>query len=151
MRHQVLIELESMVKQMLAYMTNSQYAAGYKISYKYTWEKGTKVIDAGDGKPIKNYYVLNFIMVDKRESPVGINIELCTTFYPIEVGVPVEKLEEQALKELILNGLQSLANVTYAAYEYQKSKEYTEAKNVELDEKIEALRESAKKPNLYVP
>lgn len=151
MRHQNLIETEGLLKHIMIFMTNQQYAGGNKISYNYSWTKGTKAIDDGTGKVLKNYYILNFFLIDKTESPVGKQVDLATMFYPTQPGISLEALEEKALKELLLNGIQSLANITYAMYKRQLEKDHVKAEDVKIDEKIEQLRESVETPKLFIP
>lgn len=148
MKHQNLISLELLVTKFLASMTNQAYSRNYKFSYKVTWEKGTSQIVGQDNKAISNYYVLSFYLIDKTESPVGNKVELYNNYYPTSLELSVNQLHEQALNDLLLNGVQSLANITFSLYKERQTQEIIKQQNVELDEKIEALRESSVLPKL---
>lgn len=152
MRHQVLIETEALVKEALRVCTNQAYANGYKISYSVKWEKGEQALLDPQGKKITNYHSLTLTMIDKRESPIGSSIELYRNYYPAKIGTPTEKLEEVAYKEFILNGISSLINVTYAGYEEQKKKTYTNVEDVKLNPELETLKDviEESKPKIIV-
>ena len=153
MRHQVLIETENLVKECLRFCTNQAYANKVKCAYSVEWKKGEHAILDDRGKKITNYYSLTLVMVDKRESPVGNRIELYRNYYPTEIGVTAEKLEEKAYKEFILNGISSLINVTYAGFVAQKTKVYTNVEDVKLNPAIEDLKDDidASKPKIITP
>ena len=152
MRHQVLIELESLVKECLRFCTNEAYKHNNKISYSVKWEKGTHALLDGTTK-ITSYYSLTLTMVDKRESPSGKTIELYRNYYPTKVGVTAEKLEEQAYKEFVLNGISSLINITYAGYLDQRQKDYTNIEDVKLSPELEVLKDAIDetKPRIIIP
>jgi hypothetical protein len=152
MRHQVLIETESLVKEALRFCTNQAYVNGNKITYEVKWEKGVHALLDDKGKKITNYHSLCLTMIDKRNSPVGKKIELVTNHYPAQIGVSTEKLEEQAYKELILNGLASLINITYAGYIEQTKKDYTKVEDVKVSMELETLKDAIdeSKPKIIV-
>lgn len=152
MRHQVLIELESLVKECFRFCTNQAYANGNKISYAVEWKKGEKALE-DNGTRITSYYTLRVTMLDKRETPVGKTIELYTNHYPVKIGTPVEKLEELAYKELVVNGIASLINVTYAGYLEQTQKAYTKVEDVKLSPELEVLKDAIEeaKPTIIKP
>lgn len=147
MRHQNLTELETLIKGFLVVLTNQAYAYNNKFGYRLTWTKGTKEIE-GDGKRHTNYYVLRFFIVDKNESPIGKEITLIENYYPIVGLQSKEKLEEEAYKEFLLNGIRSLYNITYSNYLQHKDKEYVQPSDVQINEAVEQIKEEAKTPKL---
>lgn len=150
MRHQNLIELHNLVKRLLVTLTNDAYSINNKFSFRVDWDKGTDKIEDGQGKVFSKYYVLTFYIIDKNNTPLGEKRTLLRNYYVQEIGITPEKLEEQAYQELLLNGLRSLFNNTYASLLAQKEKEVIQAKDVKIDETIEQLREQAERPSLVV-
>lgn len=147
-KHQILIELENLVSRMLVNMTNQMYARNIKFSYKLLWERGTERIEhnGGSGKTTKNYYKFTLQLIDKTESPLGKILPLYICFYPIE-NKSEFILKEEAYKNLLLNGIQCLINVTYSNYLDGLQEEAIEAKDIKLQEILdierkEKLRES---------
>jgi hypothetical protein len=149
MRHQKLTELVSLVNGFLVSMTNQAYSRGMKYGYRVTWTKGTQEIEC-EGKRTKNYYVFKFYFVDKTKSIAGKDVELYVNFYLIKPLQSVEVLEELAYTEFLLNGIHSLANVTFAALMEQLNKKFVEPSQVELDKIVEDLKEQAKTPKLLI-
>jgi len=152
-RHQRLIDYELLLKEFMVLMTNQAYARGYKLSFSFTWEKGTERIADQLGGMTSNYYVCKLLVKDKREVPTGVMIQLYNNYYPITVKMNTsEKLEEQAYKDVLLNGVQSLINTTMALFEQRQKQEIVKAEDQKIDMKIEALKQSADdKPKLYIP
>lgn len=151
-RHESLRNIESLVKEYLVSMTNQAYGMGMKFGYRIGWEKGTSEIVDNNNKTCKDYYVFKFYILDKTESVVGKNIELYTNFYPVRPVGTIEKLEELAYKEFLLNGVRQLFNTSYAMYIEQRKHDTIKAEDIKLDEKIEALKESVNnKPKLFIP
>lgn len=149
MRHQKLTELETLLKEFLVIMTNQSYGMNVKHGYRYTWTKGTGKIEL-DGKYYTNYFTLRFYMVDKNKSVVGKEIDLIVNHYPI-IGLQTrEKLEEEAYKELLLNGMRCLVNNTYACYIQHQDKKLVEPTDVELNTIVEELKEQAKTPKIII-
>ncbi len=148
MKHQSLITLELLVNKFLADMTNQAYSRNHKFGYKVAWDKGVSKIADEQGNTINNYYAFTFYLVDKTESPVGNKVELYNNYYPTNLETTVDKLQELAYKDFLLNGIQSLANVTYSLYLQRKENTIIKHEEVKLDHKIEQLRESSKLPKL---
>ena len=152
MRHQTLIQTKSLLDKFLVIMTNQAYAHNRKFGYRISWLKGTQQIDDGSGNITKNYYHLRFYLVDKTNSPIGKEVDLLNNFYALSGLQSIEKLEEQAYEELLLNGLRSLFNITYAHYLEDLEKDIVTLKDVQADETLEMLRNAAneEKPKLFV-
>ena len=149
MRHQRLTELVSLVNGFLVSMTNQAYSRNMKYGYRVTWTKGTQKIEC-DGHRTTHYYIFKFYFVDKSKSISGKDVELYVNFYPVKSLQSVEILEELAYTEFLLNGIQSLANVTFAALMEQLTKEFVEPSQVELDKIVEDLKEQAKTPKIII-
>lgn len=152
-RHQRLIDYELLLKEFMVLMTNQAYARGYKLSYSFTWEKGTAKIEDQIGGTTTNYYICKLVVKDKREVPTGVIIQLYQNYYPITVKLnTAEKLEEQAYKDILLNGVQSLVNVTFSLFQERQQQEIIKAKDQEIDTKVMELKQMAMdKPKLFVP
>lgn len=133
-------------------MTNQAYARRYKLSYSFTWEKGTAKVEDQLGGTTTNYYVVKLWLKDRREVPTGIMIQLYDGIYPVVLGSTVEKLEEQAYKDILLNGVQSLINVTMSLFQERQKKEIVKAEDQKIDTKVMELKQMAMdKPKLFVP
>ncbi len=152
-RHQRLIDYELLLKEFMVLMTNQAYARGYKLSYFFTWEKGIAKIEDQIGGTTSNYYICCLKVRDKREVPTGVEIQLYNNYYPITVkNNTSEKLEEQAYKDILLNGVQSLINVTFSLFQERQQQEIVKAEDQKIDRKVMELHQSAlNKPELFVP
>jgi hypothetical protein len=152
-RHQRLIEYELLLQEFMRLMTNQTYARGYKLSYSFTWEKGKGKVSDQIGGMTSNYYVVRLWCKDKREVPTGVMIQLYDGIYPITVKLnTAEKAEEQAYKDILLNGVQSLINVTFSLFQERQKQEIVKAEDQKIDTKIMELKQSAvEKPKLFVP
>jgi hypothetical protein len=150
MKHQNLITLELLVKKFLNQATNQAYSRNNKFGYRYSWEKGKGQVQDNEGHKHKEYYVCRLYLIDKNESPLGVEVDLLVSYYPVRSLVSVNKLQEEALEELLLNGMQSLINVTYAMVLEGRKREFVEPSQVELDEVVENLKEQAKTPRLII-
>jgi hypothetical protein len=148
-KHQNLTDLIRLTNEFLVSMTNQAYGRGIKFGYRVAWEKGKNTIQV-EGHKTKNYYIFKFYIIDKTESPVGVEVDLYVNFYPVVSLVPVNKLEESAYKDFLLNGIQSLFNVTYALVMKEKNKEYTRVSDVEINDIVEQLKEDAKTPKIII-
>ncbi len=152
-RHQRLIDYELLLKEFMVLMTNQSYARGYKLSYSFTWEKGTARVEDQIGGTTTNYYICKLWVKDKREVPTGVMLQLYDGIYPISIkqNTP-EKLEEQAYKDILLNGVQSLINVTFSLFQERQKQEIIKAEDQKIDRKVMELHQSAlNKPELFVP
>lgn len=149
MRHQNLTELETLIKQFLVVLTNQAYAMNNKQGFRLTWEKGTAMIEAY-GKVHKNYYTLKFFIIDKNESPVGKEIVLLQNHYPVVPLQSKEKLEEEAYKEFLLNGLRCLYNNTFGLYLQNKDKEFVQPSDIELNETVEQIKKEAETKKIII-
>lgn len=145
MRHLLLTELESLIKKNLVLMTNQAYGRNIKFSYRMKWEKGTQKIEDGTGKTTKNYYALSLDLIDKTENIAGKVINLYMNFYPMVPAKSVEKLEEEAYKDLLLNGMHSLANVLYSNYLVRMDREVVKPEDIKLVPELEVLKEEIAK------
>lgn len=148
MKHQTLTQLEALIKQFMVTMTNQSYGMNVKRGYRVTWEKGKAKVRVDD-KVYTEYYTLRFFMVDKTNSPIGKEIDLLTLHYP-KIGLQTkEKLEEEAYKEFLLNGMRCLVNNTFA--DYLKHQEEPEQPTDEaIDEVVQQLRKDAETPKLII-
>lgn len=126
----ILQELESLVKKSLAMMTNQMYGRNIKFSYYIDWTKGDAMIDNGKGHKTKDYYVMTMSMVDKNKSIEGVRIPLYITYYPVTIGFTNNKLLEQAYRDLLLNGMQSLVNTSYGLYIEQQEQEAVKPEDI---------------------
>ena len=140
--------LETLCTKYLATMTNQAYVAGYKFSYGMEFKRGTGKIEQ-EGKTTGNYYFLTVYMIDKSNTPIGKRIDLATNYYS------TRNREEQAVileayTEFLLNSVRTFVNVHYAIYLEQREKEVVKPSDITIDEKVEALRESAKTPKLII-
>ncbi len=144
--------VELLLKEFMVLMTNQAYARGYKLSYFFTWEKGTAKIEDQIGGTTSNYYICCLKVRDKRNVPTGIEIQLYNNYYPITVkNNTAEKLEEQAYKDILLNGVQSLINVTFSLFQERQQQEIVKAEDQKIDTKLMELKQSAvDKPKLFV-
>lgn len=149
MRHQTLTELETLIKSFLVVITNQSYSMNVKHGYRLTWTKGTKEIEL-DGKRYKNYYTLRFFMIDKNQSVIGKEVTLLENHYPVIGLQSKEKLEEEAYKEFLLNGVRCLVNNTYAAYITHRDKEYVRPSDIQINEAVEQIKEDAKTPKIII-
>lgn len=149
MRHQNLTELENLLKQFMVALTNQAYSMNDKKGFRMSWEKGIHKLEL-DGKLFTNYYTLKFFIVDKNESPVGKEILLLESHYPVVGMQSKEKLEEEAYKELLLNGMRCLYNNTFAVYLNHKDKEYVQPTDIELNEVVEQIKEEAKTKSIII-
>ena len=150
MKHQQLITLELLIKKFLNRATNQAYSRNLKFGYRVSWEKGTgKVVD-NDGNTSTNYYVCRLYLIDKTDSPVGVEVDLLVAYYPVRGLVSIDKLQEEAYEELLLNGIHSLINITYATVLEGRKREFVEPSQVELDDIVEDLKEQAKTPKLII-
>ena len=151
-RHESLRNIESLVNKYLTSMTNQAYAMGMKFGYRTEWVKGTSTIIDNNNKTCKDYYVFRFYIVNKTESVVGTIIELYSNFYPVRPVGTIEKLEELAYEEFLLNGVRQLFNTSYAMYIEQRKHDTIKAEDIKIDEKIEALKQAVdNKPKLFIP
>lgn len=154
-KHQKLIELESMTDKLLAVLTNQAYGMKNKFSYKYSFIKGTQIIEAIDnGKVIltKDYYVFKFYMIDKTDSPIGVEIDLLVNYYPKKQLVSEFALKEFALNEFYLNAIRCMFNNTYADYLYKDKKAENREESQKFQEKLEDLVGAVNaKPKLFIP
>lgn len=148
-KHQDLQTLIFLTNDILTKCTNQAYGRGMKFGYRVSWEKGTQLIEC-DGHRTKNYYIFKFYMIDKTETPVGREVDLYVNFYPVIPLKTDNKLEEEAYKEFLLNGIQSLFNVTYALVLEERNKTYTQVSDVKLNEIVEDLKEQAKTPKIII-
>lgn len=151
MKSQRLIELESLVQRLVANMTNDMYANNIKISYRLEFKKGEGTILDDKGKEIKNYYYLRLYLIDKRESIVGKIVELYLNYYPIKFPATEHIVHEEALRDLIFNGIKTLTNTLYALHLERQKKDIVKVEDVKLDENVEAIKESAETPSLILP
>ncbi len=144
-RHLLLTELESLIKKNLVLMTNQAYSRNIKFSYKMTWEKGTQKIQDANGQSSNNYYALSIDLVDKNDNIAGKLINLYRNYYPITQLKSIEKLEEEAYKDLLLNGMHSLANVLYSNYMNKLEQTAVKPEDVKLTPELDVLKEEINK------
>lgn len=150
-RHQSLIEIESLVKSFITTMTNQAYGQNYKFGFRVEWTKGTGQIIDNNDKASKNYYHFSFYMIDKTKSIVGKRVNLYDNYYPMTALKSAEKLEEEAYREFLLNGLRQLYHVSYVTHLEELKIEKEETKNKETDTVIKELRKAAETPKLFIP
>lgn len=123
MRHQTLIELRSLIDDILRKMTNDSYTQNYKFSFNLEWNKGTGTIQSPIGENITQYYILKFYFIDKTQSSVGQEVVLSESYYPTKSNSTSEKQEETAYKEFVLNGTRCMYNILYdAIWQQQQQK-----------------------------
>lgn len=150
-RHQSLIEIESLVKGFIVNMTNQAYGQNYKFAFRVEWTKGTGQIIDNNDKVSKNYYHFSFHMIDKTKSMVGKKIDLYDNYYPMVALKSAEKLEEEAYKEFLLNGLRQLYHVSYITHLEELKLEKEQVKNTEADKAIKELKKASETPKLFIP
>jgi hypothetical protein len=150
-RHRSLIEVESLVKSFIVNMTNQAYGLNHKFAFRVEWSKGTGQIIDNNDKVSKNYYHFSFHMIDKTKSMIGKKIDLYDNYYPMEALKTAEKLEEEAYKEFLLNGLRQLYHVSYITHLEELKMEKEIEKDKQTDKVIETLRKSAETPKLFIP
>lgn len=150
-RHQALVEIESLVKGMVNAMTNQAYGQNYKFGFRVEWKKGTGQIVDNKDKVSKNYYHFSFYMIDKTKTIVGKRVNLYDNYYPMVAMKSAEKLEEEAYKEFLLNGLRQLYHVSYITHLEELKIEEDQEKNKKTDKVISDLRKSAETPKLFIP
>ena len=150
MKHQQLITLELLLKKFLNRATNQAYSRNLKFGYRISWEKGTGEVEDNTGNRTRNYYVCRLYLIDKTDSPLGVEVDLLVAYYPTKALVSADKLQEEAYEEMLLNGIHSLINITYAAVLEGRKREFVEPSQVELNEIVEDLKEQAKKPKLII-
>lgn len=148
MRHQTLTHLESLVKKFMVTMTNQSYGMNVKHGFRLTWTKGTAKLRV-DGRDYTNYYTMRFYMIDKTNSPIGKEIDLLTSHYPLEGLQTKEKLEEAAYEEFLLNGMRCLVNNTYASY-IKRIEEPNEPTDSEIDDVVKQIRKTAETPKIII-
>ena len=149
MRHQNLTELETLIKNFLVVITNQSYSMNVKHGYRLTWTKGTAQVEL-DGQRYTNYYTLRFYMIDKNQSVIGKEVVLLENHYPIIGLQSKEKLEEEAYKEFLLNGVRCLVNNTYASYLSHRDKEYVQPSDVQINEAVEQIKKDAETPKIII-
>ena len=150
MKHQQLITLELLIKKILNRATNQAYSRNMKFGYRISWEKGNAIVEDNEGNKTKNYYICRLYFIDKTDSPVGVEVDLLVAYYPVRSLVSIDKLQEEAYEEMLLNGIHSLINVTYAAVLEGRKREFVEPSQIELNEVVEKLKEQAKTPKLFI-
>lgn len=151
MRHQTLIELDSLIRQCLTKMTNDAYASDNKISFKLEWFKGTGTIQSPLGENINKYYTLKFYFIDKNQSVVGEEVILSELYYPIKLDNTSEKQEEIALKEFVLNSTRCMYNILYNAIWVNRDKEFIRPKDItDKDIIVDDLKQSVNAPKSII-
>lgn len=137
-KHQKLIELELLVKDILNKHTINANTNGYKHTFSSSFSFGNNKIEKSNGLISKDYYVFKLELIDKT-SGIESHLNLYNKIYPTVIGKNKHKLHEEALLDFISNAIGGLIYIEFTKYTAKQ-----------MQDKIKAELEEDSKPKLIL-
>lgn len=129
-KHQRLIDLDTLVKDILINHTKNANNNGFKHIFSHSFSFGKNKIEKENGLISKRYYIFKVILTDKTNA-IEKELVLYSKVYPENPLRNSNKLNEDALLDFIGNAIGGLIAIEFTKYNARQMQEQV---NKELEE-----------------